>query len=225
MSNIIRQIFQQKLQEIQSRLPCNVTLSKTKKHSASFSDVLNQTGNAGNESDDDKNNSNISGGYYSPALNNLSFPQLMYAQLLYPGPGAYLPGNTNYDQIIAQTAAKYGEDPPLIKAVIKTESNFNPLAVSPAGAMGLMQLMPGTAEYLGVSNPFDPVQNIDGGVRYLQNLLTRFNGNIDLALAAYNWGPARIESGGITDLNDPVQFAKLPAETRRYIERIRQYLE
>ena len=88
-----------------------------------------------------------------------------------------------------------------------------------------MQLMPGTAEYLGVSNPFDPVQNIDGGVRYLQNLLTRFNGNIDLALAAYNWGPARIESGGITDLNDPVQFAKLPAETRRYIERIRQYLE
>ena len=62
MSNIIRQIFQQKLQEIQSRLPCNVTLSKTKKHSASFSDVLNQTGNAGNESDDDKNNSNISGG-------------------------------------------------------------------------------------------------------------------------------------------------------------------
>ena len=83
MSNIIRQIFQQKLQEIQSRLPCNVTLSKTKNTPHPLVMCLIKQATPGT-SDDDKNNSNISGGYYSPALNNLSFPQLMYAQLLYP---------------------------------------------------------------------------------------------------------------------------------------------
>lgn len=154
------------------------------------------------------------------AVSSLSiYPWAMYAwQSLINQPSL----QTQFDGIIEQAANKYGVDPALIKAIIKVESNFNPYAVSPAGAMGLMQLMPATAQSLGVTNPFDPAQNIDGGVRYLQSLLNRFNGNLELALAAYNWGPANIESRGITDLNDPAQFAMLPAETRDYIKKIRQ---
>jgi len=227
MANIVRQIFEQKLQEIQSRLPHNVSLSRRVKYAdfVSFKEVLKQTDASQTDNKSEQSNSTgVSGNYYSTPMNNPLFYQMLYSRMLSPGLGAYMYTNSDYDHIITETAGKYGVDPRLIKAVIKAESNFNPLAVSSAGAMGLMQLMPGTAESLGVSDPFDPVQNIDGGVRYLQNLLTRFGGNIDLALAAYNWGPARIESNGITNLNDPEQFAKLPAETRNYIQRIRQYL-
>jgi soluble lytic murein transglycosylase-like protein len=226
MANLVRQIFQQKLHEIESRLPHNVTFLASKRHAVSFKRVLKQqTDNTMKDSGSEKKDeSRVAGNYFRQISNNPLLSRLLFSQLLYPGPDAYSEVNANYDQIIAQTAGKYGVDPQLIKAVIKTESNFNPLAISQAGAMGLMQLMPNTAQSLGISDPFDPIQNIDGGVRYLKSLLTRFNGNIDLALAAYNWGPGRIESNGITDLTDPVQFEKLPAETRNYIQRIRQYL-
>jgi len=100
--------------------------------------------------------------------------------------------SNRYDSYIAEAARKYDVPFSLIKAIIRVESDFDPNAVSHAGARGLMQIMPGTARDLGVTDSFDPRENILGGVRYLKKLLTRFRGSIPLALAAYNAGPERV---------------------------------
>ncbi|MEF2964704.1 lytic transglycosylase domain-containing protein [Paenibacillus sp. M1] len=122
--------------------------------------------------------------------------------------------------LILEASRKYGVPESLIKAVIETESSFNPEAVSGAGAKGLMQLMDGTAYGLGVTDPFDPAQNIDGGTRYLSSQLKRFGGE-NTALAAYNAGPGTLQRLGIS--NDQELMDKLhmlPKETQQYIAKI-----
>jgi soluble lytic murein transglycosylase-like protein len=101
-----------------------------------------------------------------------------------------------FDDDIEQHASAQGVSPELVRAVIQVESGFNSKAVSPKGAMGLMQLMPATARELGVINPFHPGENIRGGVAYLRQLLDRYDSNVELALAAYNAGPGSVEKYG-----------------------------
>ncbi|MDN4492299.1 lytic transglycosylase domain-containing protein [Ureibacillus aquaedulcis] len=125
-----------------------------------------------------------------------------------------LAGANAYSDIIEQASQKYGVPGKLIAAVMKQESNYDEHAVSSAGATGLMQLMPGTAKYLGVQDPKDPVQNIMGGTKYLGQMLEKFDQNIELALAAYNAGPGNVSKyGGIPPFT----------ETKNYVNKILNY--
>ena len=232
----IRDIMRQKLSEIQSRLPHGIAIGN------------NRGLYRANRSKIDSASNHISPG------NNLDFKDVLEAVLqthrvnpstptlvppsttsiwdtdpysILPLPMDYyrnIEADTNYDSIIKDKSSQYRIPEDLIRAIIQTESGFDPSTVSSAGAMGLMQLMPGTAKGLGIMDAFDPEQNIDGGVRYIKSQLDRFNGNLDIALAAYNWGPGNVIKNNITNLKDPSQFAKLPKETQNYIEKIRRLL-
>jgi soluble lytic murein transglycosylase-like protein len=125
-----------------------------------------------------------------------------------PGPP---PRKVEVQALIARVAKEQGVSEKLIRAVVEAESSYNTYDVSLAGAKGLMQLMPGTAEEMGVKDPFNPYENLTGGTKYLKQMMARFPGRTDLALAAYNAGPGKVErSGGIPDI----------AETRNYVNKI-----
>lgn len=127
------------------------------------------------------------------------------------GPAVAQPVNPELDQMVQDAAERHDLDPELVKAVISTESGWNSRAISDKGAMGLMQLIPSTAQRFGVGNPFDPAQNIEGGTSYLKTLLDRYNGDLSKSLAAYNAGERAVDqSGGI------------PAypETQRYVQKV-----
>ncbi|WP_147566561.1 lytic transglycosylase domain-containing protein [Clostridium tyrobutyricum] len=129
-------------------------------------------------------------------------------------------GNMTIDEAVDKASRKYGVDRDFIMAVIKQESDFNPESTSCAGAMGLMQLMPGTARELGVTNAYDVEQNVDGGTEYLKKLLNMYGNSREMALAAYNAGSGTLASRGVDSIS---KISRLPYETQNYVQKVIGY--
>ncbi|MFO8056263.1 MAG: lytic transglycosylase domain-containing protein [bacterium] len=151
--------------------------------------------------------------HYTDKPNSTNYKRLYLwgSEARKPAPAPHRP---DFSDIINQACAHYRVDPAMVKAMIRVESNFNPKAVSKKGAMGLMQLMPGTARQLGVSDPFNPVENIWAGTYYIKCQIVRFKYKYDLAFAAYNAGPNAVE-----------RYNGIPPypETRRYVKKVNYY--
>jgi soluble lytic murein transglycosylase-like protein len=158
----------------------------------------------------------VTGGATPPpsATQSTSFASALQQATAPAGPTSAGAQSTPYDALIDDSAQRNGVDPALLKGLIRQESNFNPAAHSGAGATGLTQLMPGTASSLGVSDPTDPAQAIEGGAKYLRQQLDRFGGDPAKALAAYNAGPGAVQ-----------RFGGVPpyAETQGYVQKVLGY--
>lgn len=128
--------------------------------------------------------------------------------------------NAQIEDAIAISSKKYGVDENLIRSIIKVESDFNPKCTSKAGAKGLMQLMPENCRDLGVKNPFDIYENIDGGTRHIKEYLDKYNGDTKMALMAYNGGPTRMRKRGV---NSPEDIYLMPKETQNYVPKVMKY--
>ena len=128
--------------------------------------------------------------------------------------------NERIDNAISISSKKYGVDANLIRAIIKVESDFNPKCVSSAGAKGLMQLMPENCKDFGVTDPFNIEQNIEGGTREIKSYLDKYNGNVEMALMAYNGGPTRMARRGVKSIDD---IYKMPKETQNYVPKVMKY--
>lgn len=152
-------------------------------------------------------------GSFAAALQAATTPAATYASAPAQTGGA---GSTQYDTMIEAAAARNNLDPALLHGLIQQESGFDPSSQSSAGAMGLTQLMPGTASSLGVANPLDPAESIEGGARYLAEMMSRFGGNTEAALAAYNAGPGAV-----------AQYGGVPpyAETQGYVQKVMGYAQ
>jgi len=148
-------------------------------------------------------------------------PSRPHSSIYMPEQSSFLGGNRpavsidrdGVEKLVREAADRHQVDPALVRAVIETESNWNPSAVSRKGALGLMQLIPTTAQRFGADDAFSPKQNVDAGVRYLKTLLERYNGNLDLALAAYNAGEGAV---------DRAHGVPAYRETRNYVQRVQE---